>query len=236
MKILITGTSSGIGHGLANYYCAQGHQVIGFSRRASEYLNSFKNYKHHQLDLTDFVSLKYFLPTVFEHWEGFDLIILNAGILGEIKRFEKQEYNEIRQVMDINVWANKFFLDEVIKSKISVKQVVAISSGAAKNGSAGWGGYSVSKAALNMLIKTYAAENPQIHFSAVAPGLVDTAMQEYISGLNSAEEFPAIQRLQKARGTEAMPFPENVADLLHHAFEKVVAMENGIFVDVREMS
>lgn len=235
MNILITGTSSGIGYGLAKHYCRQGHQVIGFSRRAPKDLSSLDNYKHYQLDLTDFEGLADFLPSVFEYWENFDLIILNAGVLGEIERFENQDYNEIRKVMDINVWANKLFIDEVIRSQISVNQIVAISSGAAKNGSAGWGAYSVSKAALNMLIKTYATENPQIHFSAVAPGLVDTAMQEYISGLNSAEEFPAIQRLQKARGTEAMPSPEKAASLLVSTFKKVMTMENGVFVDVREL-
>ena len=235
MKILITGTSSGIGFGLANFYCKQGHQVIGFSRKAPKDLSSLANYKHYQLDLTDFDGLADFLPSVFEYWENFDLIILNAGVLGEIKRFENQGYKEIRKVMDINVWANKLFIDEVIRSQIRVNQIVAISSGAAKNGSAGWGAYSVSKAALNMLIKTYAAENPHIHFSAVAPGLVHTAMQEYISSLNSAEEFPAIQRLQKARGTEAMPSPEKAAKLLSSTFKKVMTMDNGVFVDVREM-
>lgn len=234
MKILITGTSSGIGFGLAQYYCEQNHQVIGFSRRANEKLLNYKTYKHYQLDLSHFEGLIDYLPSVFEFWDDFDLIILNAGILGEIKRFEDHNQNDIRMVMDINVWANKVIIDEIIKSQIVVKQIVAISSGAAKNGSAGWGPYSVSKAALNMLIKTYASENPQIHFSAVAPGLVDTAIQEYISSLSS-KEFPAIQRLQAARGTEAMPCPEDAAAVLNTTFEKVLEMESGVFVDVREL-
>ena len=235
MNIIITGTSSGIGNGLAIHYCQKGYQVIGFSRKKNKNLNSFKNYHHYQIDLIDFDAVTDLLPSVFEHWENFDLVILNAGILGEIKRFEEHDRNDIRKVMDINVWANKVFVDEIIKSQTSVTQIIAISSGAAKNGSAGWGPYSVSKAALNMLIKTYAAENPNIHFSAVAPGLVDTAMQEYISGLNTGEEFPAIQRLQKARGTDAMPDPDKAANILDETFTKVLSMENGIFVDVREM-
>jgi len=234
MKILITGTSSGIGFGLAQYYCEQNHQVIGFSRRSNDTLLSYSNYKHYQLDLSHFEGLTDYLPSVFEYWDDFDLIVLNAGILGEIKRFEDHNQNDIRKIMDINVWANKVIIDEVIKSQISAKQIVAISSGAAKNGSAGWGGYSVSKAALNMLIKTYAEENPQIHFSAIAPGLVDTAMQEYISSLSS-KEFPAVQRLKAARGTKAMPSPEDAAELLDNTFKKVLEMENGVFVDVREL-
>lgn len=236
MNIIITGTSSGIGNGLANYFCLKGHQVIGFSRRKNKNLTSFKNYHHYQIDLTDFDTAADLLPSVFEYWESIDLVILNAGILGEIKRFEEHDRNDIRRVMDINVWANKVFVDEVIKSQTPVKQIIAISSGAAKNGSAGWGPYSVSKAALNMLIKTYAAENPDIHFSAVAPGLVDTAMQEYISELTTGEEFPAIQRLQNAKGTDAMPDPGKAAKILDETFIKVLSMENGIFVDVREMS
>ncbi len=235
MKIVITGTSSGIGEGLADFYCRRGYEVTGISRRGNAKLRKYENYDDNLLDLTDFDQSDGFFCEYFTNNKNIDLVILNSGILGRIDRFENQGILEIKELMNINVWANKIIIDLILRTKAKVKRVAAISSGAAKNGSAGWGPYSVSKAALNMLIKTYAAENPEIHFSAIAPGLVDTKMQEYISSLDTGDEFPAIARLQKARGTEAMPDPYKAAALLDRAFEKAVEFESGIFLDVREL-
>ena len=50
MKILITGTSKGIGKNLAEGFLARNHQVIGVSRNQSITDN---NYKHYNLDLAD---------------------------------------------------------------------------------------------------------------------------------------------------------------------------------------
>ena len=54
----------------------------------------------------------------------------------------------------------------------------------------GWNGYALSKAALNMMMKLYAAERPGTDFSALAPGLVDTAMQEAMRQQPADPLFP----------------------------------------------
>jgi NAD(P)-dependent dehydrogenase (short-subunit alcohol dehydrogenase family) len=159
--------------------------------------------------------------------------LLNAGILGDIALFQKQSIELSKEVMEINVWANKAIIDLFLENNIQVKQWVAISSGAAKNGSAGWGAYSVSKAALNMLIQTYAVENPQSHFCALAPGLVDTQMQDYISSHPNKNGFAAIERLKAAKGTEAMPDPIAAAPMLINAIKKALEFDSGVFLDVR---
>ncbi len=233
-NVLITGTSSGIGYGLAKALCEQGHSVWGVSRRTSELESIFENYTHFTGDLTDYKNLPKLLHKIFADAASFELIILNAGILGTIAKFPEQSIEESKRVMEVNVWANKALIDWVLTRNYEVKQWVAISSGAAKNGSAGWGAYSVSKAALNMLIKTYAVENPQSHFCALAPGLVDTQMQDYISSHSNQEGFPAIERLKAAKGTEAMPDAVSAGPMLLEAMQKALNYPSGIFLDVRD--
>ncbi len=233
MNVLITGTSSGIGYGIAKSLCRQGAKVIGLSRGKSSLSELYPNYKHSQIDLIDFANLHIQLQSTFDLINDFDLVVLNAGILGDIAAFHEQSIDISKQVMDINVWANKALIDFFLERKISVKQWVAISSGAAKNGSAGWGAYSVSKAALNMLIQTYAAENPQSHFCALAPGLVDTQMQDYIFSLPSDRAIPTIEKLKSAKGTPDMPDPIAAGPMLLKAMEKALDYESGVFLDVR---
>jgi NAD(P)-dependent dehydrogenase (short-subunit alcohol dehydrogenase family) len=233
--IIITGTSSGIGFGLAEHYLTQGNIVIGMSRRANEQLSNYQNYEHLEIDITNQEAVK----KAFEDFKNREfyikLLVLNAGVLGEIKYLETIEIDAAKQVMEINLWANKLIIDELIKQKTECRQIVAISSGAARNGNAGWGPYSISKAALNILIQTYAAEQTNIHFTAVAPGLVDTAMQDYISSVKSVDKFPSLTFLQAAKGTDAMPAPMTLAPRLAKLFEKAYTqIRSGNFIDIRD--
>lgn len=235
MNILITGTSSGIGEGLTNYYLSTGNKVWGISRRENKTLKSFSEYRFLRADLSKEEEIIEVLANLKSKNITLDLVILNAGILGEIKPMYNQKMETVFAIMQINVWANKILIDNLIKNNFSIRQIVAISSGAAKNGSAGWGPYSISKAALNMLIKTYASEFSNIHFSAIAPGLVDTAMQEYISNLDNELQFPAVERLKKVRGTSEMPDAFTIAPILANLFKKVLTMDSGIYTDIRDL-
>ncbi|MCF7797230.1 MAG: SDR family NAD(P)-dependent oxidoreductase [Lentisphaeria bacterium] len=234
-SIFITGVSSGIGHGLAAEYLQRGDTVYGVSRREPHNLTAHEKFHFAELDLTDYEKMAPVCKTLLHNTTELDLVVLNAGILSPIRDMVETPLEDLRQAMEINVWANKMLLDWLLQSGRTVRQVVGISSGAAVNGHRGWNGYSLSKAALNMLIQLYAAERPDIHFTALAPGLIDTDMQAYMSGLSKDERFPSIEALKNARGTAAMPTPDAAAPLLIKAFDKVKAFENGGFTDVREL-
>ncbi len=234
-NILITGTSSGLGNGLANYYLENGFKVIGISRRTPEVLLSNNNYTHFNIDLSELKESKILLNNIFEIHNNFEAIILNSGALGDINRMENLNMDDSLDLMNINLWANKVLIDNVLEKNISCKQIIGISSGASQNGSAGWGPYSISKAALNMLIKTYAVENPQIHFCSIAPGLVDTAMQDYIFGLENENNFEAIERIKAANGTELMPTAEQIAPNFVAIINKIYENEeSGNYFDIRK--
>ncbi|MFW6370887.1 MAG: alcohol dehydrogenase, partial [Bacteroidota bacterium] len=99
----------------------------------------------------------------------------------------------------------------------------------------GWNAYSLSKATLNMLINLYAKEYTDTHFCALAPGIIDTEMQDYIYSLPDDNKFPVVQKLKSLKGTDDMPPPAKAAPSLIKAFETVKKYESGSFLDVREL-
>ncbi|MDG1518667.1 MAG: SDR family NAD(P)-dependent oxidoreductase [Flavobacteriales bacterium] len=237
MNILITGVSSGIGWGLAKHYLELGHTVYGLSRRTPKDLFKRPNFHFTQCDLTNLNTSFEIISQLISGIKTMDLVVLNAGILGAITDMKTQKINNLQKVMNINVWANKIVLDTLLNIIPRVIKVVAISSGASVNGNKGWGGYSISKAALNMLIKLYASENEKTLFYSLAPGLVDTAMQDYLCGNKlNINDFPAQKKLKAARNTASMPQPEMAAKLLTNAIKNLNDYNSGEFIDIRNMS
>lgn len=233
-RVFITGVSSGIGHGLTAEYLEQGWEVFGVSRRTPDFDNSRFHYQ--SLDVTDAAAVPSVLEKLLSEIPTLNHVILNAGVLGRVADMRDTTLDELKQTMDINVWSYKTVLDSLFAMKIQLDQVVTISSGAAVNGSRGWNGYSLSKAALNMLTQLYAAENDQTHFAAVAPGLVDTAMQDYLCGHPEDVRFPSLENLKSRRGTPEMPNPREAAKRLISVFQSLQTVcPSGGFVDIRQL-
>lgn len=235
MNILITGTSSGIGYGLALEYLNQKHTLYGVSRRKPQDLITKAGYHHLAADLTNYSDVAQKLPLFLKSENQFDLVILNSGILGEIKYMQEVSVTAMKKVMEINVWANKNLLDLLFKLNIRVTQVVGMSSLAALRSTPGWGSYSMSKAGLDMLMNIYAKEYPDTHFSAFAPGLVDTEITEYVHSIKNVDKYTSAKTLQEARYTDAMPDSITVAPSLIKGFEKALQYESGAHIDVREL-
>lgn len=231
-NIFITGISSGIGLALAEKYLSLGYKVFGFSRRTCPITH--ENLNSVQADLLDATNLPGKLFELLDEVKEIELVVLNAGVLGGISCMKDVSLDDVKKTMDINLWGNKLVLDWLLKH-VNINQVVSISSGAAVNGSKGWNGYSISKAAMNMMIKLYAVETPSTHFMSFAPGLVDTAMQDYLCAQTDTEKFPSLARIQANRGTDAMPTPSKLAEKLPEVFELIKERESGSFVDIRKM-
>ena len=190
-----------------------------------------------QLDLSGLKEIRSKVRDFLKNESAMDLVILNAGILNDIRDLKDTDIEEIKKVMDVNVWANKALIDILFEQLDSIHQVVAISSGAAVSGTRGWNAYALSKATLNMLIDLYSREHLQTHFCALAPGLIETGMQDYLNKLPEAYEkkFPMVKKLKEARGTDNMPKPKEAAVIVANAIQIVTDHENGSFLDVRNM-
>jgi NAD(P)-dependent dehydrogenase (short-subunit alcohol dehydrogenase family) len=237
MNVFITGNSSGLGLGLTEALLEQDAIVWGMSRRGcplkAHHDDALRDRKQ---DVANLNQLDDALQGLLSDCLRLDLVVLNAGMLGRIQDLSATDVHDLEHMMRVNVWSNKMILDWLIEQQIPVRQVVAISSGAAFNMSYGWGGYALSKAALNNLIALYAHEMPDTHLTAYAPGLVDTAMQDYLCGEVDSDDYPSVQKLKDARGTDAMPDPRQAADQLLANLDTLSEdYESGAFVDVRAM-
>jgi len=228
-KVLITGVSSGLGAALAKRVLEQQDYLYAIGRDDNDALKKYNRYYFLSADLSKLESIPEHIKEFVQN-KNFDLVILNAGMLGNLCEMERLNLNEIRRIMDLNVWANKQIID-ILGRYTNVSQIVAVSSGAAINGSKGWGAYSISKAALNMMIKLYAAERAMTHFSAIAPGIIYTPMLEKILQRDDEERFPSIRRIKDAEILE----PNPAAKRFLEACKKALEYPSGSFLDVRNM-
>lgn len=231
--ILITGVSSGLGRGLAEAYLERGAAVRGCSRRVPEDLVA-KGLRHEVVDLSDEAAGREAFGRLVSGVGRWDVVYLNAGRLGEVRDMADAPTADLRLTMETNVWANKWILDCLFESS-RVRQVVAISSGASHSGYRGWNGYSISKAALNMLVKLYAQEQEETHFTALAPGLVDSGMQDYLTSLPPDDRFPPLKVLKAAKGTDDMPDGRTCAEMIIQALPVMRGKESGGYADIRKM-
>jgi len=231
MKVFITGSSRGLGEAFVDHYINSA-DVYGLGR--SEIKRD--DYFYEQVDISDEDALETSLKRLFENVKSLDLIVLNAGVLGRIQDTSECEIGQLKKEMDINMWANKTILDFFIKNKIEVKQVIAISSGASVNGSLGWNGYSLSKAALNMLIKLYAAEMKETHLTSLAPGLIKTEMLDSIlEGDHDTQKYTSVQSLRDSDEKGLVYWPEVIVKKIIEVIPVLLKSASGSFLDIREL-
>ena len=216
MNILITGINRGIGYGLANYYL-KNNNIYAIGRK-----NPFgKKVKFYKLDLSVVEKIKEAIDVL--KIKSLDLAILNAGILGEIKDMKEWSVKELEDIFKINVWTNKVLIDYISSF---TKKIVVISSGAGVNGNKGWGGYSLSKCAVNMMVKIYSQEiDSKIY--ALAPGVIETDMVKYVISSDKSK-YPSLKRVE-----EGMVKLEDGIERIVKTIEKLDEFESGSYIDVR---
>ena len=234
MSVLITGHSSGLGRALAENYLEKGKQVWGISRRALD--RNDLNLVQIEADLSDLAALKSSLNDAEDILaEKTQIVFLNAATLGPIGPMSKITQQDIQTVMNTNIWGNKVILDWLIEKKIAPRQIILISSGAALSANYGWGPYALSKSSLNMLGKLYSQEMVNTHIISLAPGYVDTAMQEKLRAVD-ANSFPSMKPLHEAQGTTLMPSAEDAAREIISHVDGLRKYPTGTFVDLRHVT
>jgi benzil reductase ((S)-benzoin forming) len=226
-NILITGCSSGLGLALSHYYLEKGFKVYGISRNKPEINNP--NFIHKSYDLSQISKIKDELSSFINDISQIQTAFLNAGMLGKIKILEELSTQEMQEVYNLNVYANKELLDILKHTK--VKNILAISSGASLTGYKGWGSYSLSKAAINMLINLYSNEMPNSKLLAVAPGVIKTPMTDYIRFEIDSEIFTSAKKLSEG----IVQTPQETAIKIDTLINRIDEFESGIYVDVRKI-
>jgi NAD(P)-dependent dehydrogenase (short-subunit alcohol dehydrogenase family) len=185
---LVTGASRGIGRAIALAIAREGAHVIAVARTTGGLEELDDEVKAASgtaslvpLDLRKPEGIDQLGAVVFERWKKLDILIGNAGILGGLSPLGHIEPKTWDEVMAVNVTANWRLIrafDPLLRQS-DAGRAVFVTSAAAYKVLAYWGPYSVSKAALEALVKTYAAETATTSIKAnlLNPGPVRTRMR-----------------------------------------------------------
>jgi NAD(P)-dependent dehydrogenase (short-subunit alcohol dehydrogenase family) len=205
---LVTGASRGIGRAVALELAREGAHVIAIARTTgaleeldNQIVKAGGTATLVPMDLKDGPAFPRLAGAIAERWKKLDILIGNAGVLGgpltPVTNINPKNWIE---AVDVNVNANLRliqFLDPLLKAS-DAGRAIFVTSGAATNIRAYWSVYSATKAALDVLIKTYAAEcaTTKVRANLFSPGPVRTGMR--------AKAFPGEDPM-------TLPTPEDVA-------------------------
>jgi NAD(P)-dependent dehydrogenase (short-subunit alcohol dehydrogenase family) len=133
-------------------------------------------------DLTDFEALDRLGPTLLRRYSQLDALILNAGALGELAPVPDISPKAWRRAFDVNVDANWRLLrtlDPLLRASGAARVVAVTSRVGGETARAYWAAYAASKAALEMLMRTYAEESrgAGIRVALVDPGPMRTRLR-----------------------------------------------------------
>ena len=185
---LVTGASRGIGAATALSLAAAGAHIVALARTVGgleELDDKIRDIGGSAtlvpLDLKDFEGIDRLGGALHERYRRLDILIGNAGILGPLSPLGHVDPKSWDEVMTINVSAN-FRLIRSVDPLLRLSRagrVVFISAGVAATARAYWGPYAVSKAALEVLARTYANETSTtaVRVNLLDPGPIRTRMR-----------------------------------------------------------
>lgn len=183
---LVTGASRGLGKALAQALGRRGWQLIVDARDGSALHQAARGFGDPQMvtalagDVADPRHRAGLVDAV--HRAGrLDLLVNNASTLGPtpLPNLGTYPLEELKRVLEVNTLAPLALVQALLPELTAgAGSIVNLSSDAAVEPYAGWGGYGSSKAALDQLTAVLAAEHPEIHVYSFDPGDMRTDMQQ----------------------------------------------------------
>ncbi|MCD8407441.1 SDR family NAD(P)-dependent oxidoreductase [Tenacibaculum dicentrarchi] len=248
--IIITGGSKGIGKALTQKYASENYTVFSLARTSSEIseIKNIQNIKNIKVDLADSIATQTIFTALLDkiiHQNSTSKItsitlINNAGCLGKIAHLENLEANDIAKSMQLNITTPLILSGLFIKKTQHLackKQIINISSGAAKKPYEGWSVYCTSKAAIDMLTKTIALEQAELQNGvkciAIYPGVVATDMQTKIRNTHK-NDFKNVQRFIDLKNQNKLYTPSFVADTIYK-IDTENQLKSGVIFDIRNI-
>lgn len=233
MMYIVTGISGGLGKAIAEKLLIEGNKVIGISRKCTIQNPNFHFLKCDLSDPDQISSLQLDLK------DDKITLINNAGIIGDIKRISEQDSSDLTAVLRVNTIAPVELLKKVYDTLSDDQKdnftLVNISSGAANRSIPSWSSYCASKAALNMLSENFYLEERELGRSpkvyAVAPGVIDTPMQEQIRS-SSVADFSAHGKFVDLKANNELYSPEEAAERLLQLL--ILPYEDKVFFGLRD--
>ena len=186
---LVTGASRGIGAATALALAKEGAHVVITARSADD-LEKIEEQIHQAggnatiapLDLTDGDSIGRLATAISGRWDGLDILVLNAAMLGSLGPVPAIDGKEFNKVLTLNLIAQQALIagfDPMLRKSENAR-LLAITSSVGRNPRAFWGAYGASKAALETLVLSYGEEMRnlgKIRTAIVDPGKTRTEMR-----------------------------------------------------------
>ena len=227
---LVTGASRGIGYAAAQALAAQGAHVIAVARTSGGLEDLDDEIKKAgnpgatlvPLDLRDFDALDRLGALINERWGLLDALFGNAGVLGVLTPLTHLDPRVWQEAIDVNVTANWRLirsLDPLLR-KSDAGRALFVTSGAARKHTPFWGCYAITKAALESMVLTYAAEceSTTVRVNLLSPGPLRTRMR---------------MRAMPGEDPQTLQRPEAVTPLIVQMLSPSYA-KNGTLVDFRQ--
>jgi NAD(P)-dependent dehydrogenase (short-subunit alcohol dehydrogenase family) len=208
---LITGASRGIGRATARLFAREGAHVLLLARTKKSLEPVDDEIKAEggkasliPLNLENGKAIDAMGPSLYERFGKLDILVGNAGLLGGLRPLTHIPSETWDKVLAVNLTANWRLirtLDPLLRRSDAGRVVFVTSSRVAEQGRAYWAPYSVSKAALETLAKTYANETADspVKVNLVDPGATATAMR--------AQAYPGEDQ-------DTLQTPEEVAEVI----------------------
>lgn len=203
---LVTGASRGIGRAVALALASAGAHVVAVARTTGgleelddEIRTAGGAATLVPLDLKDIDGIDRLGAALYERWGHLDILFANAGILGTITPLSHLEPKVWDEVLAVNVTANWRLIrsiDPLLRAS-NAGRALFMSSSAAQSCRPYWGAYSVSKAALDAMVKTWAGEVRQtkLRINLFYPGAVRTRMRAQAMPGEDPETLPQPEAL-----------------------------------------
>ncbi|MCF8231069.1 MAG: (S)-benzoin forming benzil reductase [Bacteroidales bacterium] len=247
---IITGASRGIGAAIADELIDPANHLICSSRTKNKSLVEKAEQKgctidYYELDFADSSLVTTQFSGIFRtiDWENAKSVSLinNAGMLEPVARAEDSDPWAMVDHITVNLTSLMLISSGFIhagKSHKVPKTILNISSGAAYNPYRGWSSYCTSKAGALMFSRVLAeeqkeAENP-VKVISLAPGVVETSMQETIRS-KSAEEFPNIDKFISLKKENKLYDPAFVARKIREEIIYNDRIRQGDEIDIRTL-
>jgi NAD(P)-dependent dehydrogenase (short-subunit alcohol dehydrogenase family) len=199
---IITGASRGLGRALADALAERGWRLV-IDARNEEELEAAR------AELATRTEVRAAAGDVTDAWhrgrllslagERIDLLVNNASTLGASPLPALADYplTELERALQVNVVAPLALIQLALPRMAAGARIVNVTSDAAVEAYAGWGGYGASKAALEQLSNVLAAERPDLRVYAVDPGDMNTRMHQ--------EAFPGEDISDRPAPRESVP-------------------------------
>ncbi len=236
----ITGVSRGIGKALVEKLLEnENNYIIGLGRTSTT--------KHERFEFISIDLSKLELVKSYQFIQIIDAksitLVNNSGMLGYIDIVGNIENESIIEAFNVNTVAPAILMNNFVNAYQNFKGeklVLNISSGAGRHAIDSWSSYCASKAALDMFSTVANQEQKnkyhgnRIKFISIAPGIVDTEMQDEIREVDESR-FSDLDRFINYKKENLLAAPEEVAYKLIQVMENSNNYKEAV-QDIRELN